>query len=98
MQIYINDKTLNPPKDIFFTDYKSVVRYLEGMVQRETGHPRKNYMLFLESVGHGGDDSDSVNFVRSMSERFDIGIIREGRRMRCDITAASMYNKPEYGS
>lgn len=68
------------------------------MSQRAFGQTRKDYMLLLESVGHGNDDSASVNFVRAMSERFNVGVIREGRKMRCDITSAFMFNKPEYGS
>ncbi len=98
MQIYITDTTLNPPQDKVFNDYPSAVRYLEGISQRAFGQSRKSYMMLLESVGHGEDDSQSVNFVRAMTERFNIGIIRDGRKMRCDITSAFMFNKPEYGS
>jgi hypothetical protein len=52
----------------------------------------------LESVGHGYDDNNSVNFVRSMSERFDIGLVREQRKFKCDISSAVMWDKEEYGS
>jgi len=98
MQIYITDTTLRPPQDKVFNDYPSAVKYLEGMSQRAFGQTRKKYMLFLESMGYGEDDPTSVTFVRSMAERFNIGIIREGRKMRCDITTAFVFNKPEYGS
>ena len=98
MQIYITDTTLKPVKDVLFNDYNSAVKYLEGVSQRAFGQSRKDYMILLESCGHGEDDRGSVAFVRAMAERINIGIIREGRKMRCDITAAFMYNKPEYGS
>ncbi len=98
MQIYITDTTLKPARDVLFNDYNAAVKYLEGMSQRGLGQTRKDYMLLLESIGYGVDDPGSVTFVRSMSERFDIGVIRERRKMRCDITAAFMFNKPEYGS
>ena len=54
-------------------------------------------MVILEELGHGADDRDSVVFVRTMAEAFDIGVIREGRRMRCDITSIPMYQKSEFG-
>jgi hypothetical protein len=98
MQIYITDTTVNPVKDVVFQDYQSAVQYLEGMSKRGLGQTRKDYMILLESCGHGEDDRGSVTFVRSMSERYNIGVLREGRKMRCDITSAFVFNKPEYGS
>lgn len=98
MQIYITDTTIIPVRDIVVNDYVSAVKYLESMSRRAFGQTRKDYMLMLESVGHGADDSNSINFVRAMSERFAVGVIREGKKMRCDITSVFMFNKPEYGS
>lgn len=98
MQIYITDTTIPSIKNVTFNTYGDVVKYLEGMCQRSFGQSRKRYMLLLESMGHGEDDSNSVNFVRGMSERFNIGVIREGRTVKCDITSIFMFNKPEYGS
>ena len=98
MQIYITDTTLRPVQDKVFNDYNSAVRYLEGVSQRAFGKSRKDYMILLEEIGHGADDRDSVSFVQAMAERIEIGIIRDGRKMRCDITSAFMFNKPEYGS
>jgi hypothetical protein len=98
MQIYITDTTLKPVQDKVFTDYNLAVKYLEGISQRAFGQSRKDYMILLESCGHGDDDRGSVTFVRAMAERIEIGIIRDGRKMRCDITAAFAFNKPEYGS
>lgn len=97
MQIYITDTTVRPVKDVVFNDYASAVKYLEGMSAR-AGQPRKEFMILLESCGHGEDDRGSVTFVRAMAERYNIGVIREGRKMRCDITSAFAFNKPEYGS
>ena len=97
MQIYITDTTVSPVRDVTFTDYSLAVRYLEGMSSR-SGQSRKDLMILLESCGHGDDDRGSVTFVRAMAERFNVGIIREGRKMRCDVTSAFAFNKPEYGS
>ena len=98
MTIYITDTTLRPAKDVLFNNYTSAVNYLEGMSQRAFGQTRKDYMLLLESVGHGDDDRASVNFVRAMAERFNIGVVRDGRKMRCDISSAIMFDKAEYGN
>ena len=97
MTIYITDTTVNPARDVTFNDYQSAVRHLEGMAAR-SGQPRKSFMILLESIGYGGDDSGSVTFVRAMSDKFNIGIVRNGRKMRCDITSAFTFDKPEYGS
>jgi hypothetical protein len=98
MQIYITDTTIKPVRDVVLGSYVEAVKYLEGMSSRAFGGSRKSYMDLLESVGHGEDDSGAINFVRAMQEQFPIGIIREGRKMRCDITSVSVFNKPEYGS
>jgi 7-cyano-7-deazaguanine synthase in queuosine biosynthesis len=98
MKIYITDTTLIPVRDVLFDSYPAAIQYLEGISQRAFGQTRRDYMLLLESVGHGYDDNNSVNFVRAMSERFDIGMVREGRKMRCDISSATVFDKEEYGS
>lgn len=98
MQIFITDTTLKPAKDVILNDYYQAVKYLEGMTQRKFGRGRREHMLLLESVGYGSDDNQSVTFVRSIAEHFQIGIVREGRKIHCDITSAFVFNKPEYGS
>ena len=45
MTIYITDTTLKPAKDVFFNNYASAVKYLEGMSQRGLGQTRKDYMI-----------------------------------------------------
>lgn len=97
MKIYIKDTTVSPVKEATFDNYGAVVRYLEEVSKRAYGQTRKDRMVLLESIGHGYDDPNAVNFVRSLAEHFDMGVIREGRRMRCDITAL-LFNKEEYGN
>ena len=96
MIIYITDTTLARPTDVLFKTYPEAVKYLEGMCIR-TGQTRKNYMILLEEVGFGYDDLDSATFVRGMAEKFDMGVVRENRKFRCDITTTTVFNKPEYG-
>lgn len=101
MIIYVIDTTINPPRDQRFPSYMDAVRYLEGMSQRAFGQTRKQRMILLEECGYGYDDTNSVSFVRSMADRFDIGVIRDDagvqRRMKCDITSAVMFQKSEFG-
>jgi hypothetical protein len=72
------------------------------MCVREYGQKRKERMYILEELGHGPDDRDSVSFVRSMQEKFEMGVIRNNagalNRMRCDLTSVSSFQKEEYGS
>ena len=102
MQIYIIDTTVNPPREQRFSAYNDAVHYLETMSKRAYGQSRKERMEILSSLGHGYDDSGSVNFVRSMAEKFDIGIIRNNagvlNRMRCDITNLNTFASTEFGN
>ena len=94
---YVIDTTIPAPQGKQFKSFPEIVRYLEGMSKRAYNQTRRERMVILEELGHGADDRDSVVFVRTMAEAFDIGVIREGRRMRCDITSIPMYQKSEFG-
>ena len=96
--IYIVDTTVNPAQEVRFNAYPPAVKRLEEMSIRSFSQTRKNRMLVLEELGHGYDDPDAVNFVRSMAESFNMGVIRDGLRMRCDITAIPLYQKEEFGN
>jgi hypothetical protein len=96
MTIYIKDTSVRPAQEVTFKRYDEAVRYLEQVVIRTTGMSRRQRMQELESIGHGYDDPDAIHFVQSMAEQVEIGVIREGRRMRCDITTMR-YDKAEYG-
>lgn len=101
MQYYVVDTTLNPPQDKKFNSYGEIVNYLSQMSQRAYGQDRKARMIMLEEIGHGHDDSQAVNFVRSMSEKFNVGVLRDGlhrdQKMRCDITSIALFQKNEFG-
>jgi hypothetical protein len=101
MIIYVIDTTLKPAREQRFGDYNQLVRYLEGMSQRAYGQNRKQRMIMLEEIGHGYDDSQSVSFVRSMQEAFDMGMVRpeqQDRHVRCDLPSAVLFKKDEFGS
>jgi hypothetical protein len=102
MQYYVIDTTLNSAQEKRFGSYNEIVHYLEGMCQRTFGQTRKQRMLMLEEIGHGYDDIGAVTFVRSMAEKFNMGVLRDGlnlnQKMRCDITSVELYQKDEFGS
>lgn len=98
MKYYVIDTTVRPSQTIKFDAYPELVRHLEGMSQRQYGQSRKERMIILEEVGHGYDDNQGVNFVRSMAEVFNMGVLREEGLMRCDVTSVALYQKEEYGS
>lgn len=98
MKYYVIDTTVRPQQVIKTNTYPELVKHLEGMSQRAYGQTRKQRMLILEEVGHGDDDRQAVNFVRSMAEHFNMGVVREEGLMRCDVTAVALYQKEEYGN
>jgi hypothetical protein len=101
MKYYIVDTTLSPAKERLFDSYPQVLGYLEQMVVREANQSRKQRMLMLEELGHGEDDIDGVNFTRHMSEKYNIGVIREAggksEKMRCDVTTIAKFQQDEFG-
>jgi hypothetical protein len=98
MKYYVIDTTVRPQQVIKTNTYPELVTQLEGMSQRAYGQTRKQRMLILEEIGHGDDDRQAVNFVRSMSEKFNMGVVRDEGLMRCDVTSVALYQKEEYGS
>ena len=98
MILYIVDTTLNPPQEKRLNNYPDLVNYLEQVSIRAYKQNRKERMIMLEEIGHPPDNNQAVSFVNSMAEKFDMGIIREGRRVRCDIPRIVLYQKDEYGN
>lgn len=97
MQFYVVDTTVRPPQERRFNSYPEIVNHFNTMSQRAYGQDRKQRTLLLEEIGYGTDDRNATLFVRSMQEKFEIGVIREGRRTQCDITTIVAFQKPEYG-
>jgi hypothetical protein len=102
MNYYIVDTTLKPAQVKQFLTYPTLVKYLNGISQRAYGQTRKERMILLEELGNGYDDPDSVNFVRSIAESFEMGVIRKDaggqRRVKCDVTTIALFQKEEFGS
>jgi hypothetical protein len=98
MQYYVVDTTVRPQEVIKTDSYPDLVKRLEAMSVRQYNQTRKQRMIILEEVGHGEDDRQGVNFVRSMAEKFNMGVARKEGLMRTDVTAIALYQKEEYGN
>lgn len=102
MKFYVIDTTIPNQQEKWFSSYPEIIKYLEQMSVRAFGQTRKQRMTLLEEIGHGYDDSDSVTFVRSMAEKFNMGVLRDGlkvdQKMRCDVPSVALFQKDEFGS
>jgi hypothetical protein len=75
---------------LLFENVPSVVKHLEGMCQRQLGQTRKQYMLNVESIGHGGDEQTGRAFFEQMEQYFTMGIVRsDSRPIKCNIFEAN---------
>jgi len=97
MTFYVIDTTLKPAQEKRFESYPQIVNYLNTTCQRAYQQTRTERAILLTELGYGEDDQNSTLFVRSMQEKFEIGVIRDGRRTQCDITTIVAFQKPEYG-
>ena len=95
MKYYIVDTTVN--KEFQFETFNDTVKHLEGACQRKFGQSRKTYMDNMVSLGYSPDDQRATQFVRLMTEAFNVGVIRSNGKMRTDITNIERYNKSEFG-
>ena len=95
MTYYTQDPTIG--KYVQFNNVSEVVAYLETMVQKIHGMNRKQYMQNLIELGYGYDDPQGVTFTRSLSEEFNIGVVKDGKYVKTDIHAVHSYMKPEFG-
>ena len=93
MKYYIVDTTTNPPQNCIFDTIPEAVSYLEKLVIRRFRLNRTQYMQNLIDLGYGYDDSDGSTFTQSMSEYFNIGIIKKGAYVRTNIHEAANHNK-----
>lgn len=99
MKFYIIDTTIsNNP--IIFDTLSDIIKHLEGTVRRKFSLTRSQYMQNLIDLGYGYDDKEGSNFVGSLSEHFDIGVIRGGQCLRTNIHETMNHNtyRKEYGN
>jgi len=91
-KFYVNDGELK-----YFNSVPEVVTYLEVLVSRKFGQTRKQWMDNLIDLGHQPDDRNGKTFTESVAERVEIGLIKNNKRIRCNIHEAISFLNPEYG-
>jgi hypothetical protein len=84
MNFYIKDTTISSSPFIY-NNVNDVVKHLEGTVKRRFNKTRAEYMQHIIELGHGYDDGDGVTFTNSLSEYFDIGVVRVDKYIRTNI-------------
>lgn len=83
-RFYIKD-TLNN-KVIYKNNVFEIVEYLEILCKKAFQQNRKVFMEEMVSLGHGYDDPNGIYFTELMSDKFEIGIVKnDGSLKRCNI-------------
>lgn len=92
MKFYIIDRQVST-KPAIFNNVNEVVNTLEKVVQYKFKLNRKQYMQNLIDLGYGADDSLGRTFTESMSEHVEIGVVKNGACVRCNIHEAAHHAK-----
>jgi hypothetical protein len=95
-QIYIQDPTQNG-RMFYVNNTTEALIFLEGICHRGLNKSRKTLMNEMASLGHGYDDNNGVAFLRFMKDHVNLGLVKNGKHVPCDVTMEK-FNKPEYGN
>lgn len=86
---YIKDSTIGN-QIITFRTRDELVIYLEKPLIKKFRMNKFQWIDHISSLGHSiGDD---YSYYQTLSEHFEMGVIRDGRTMRCDIFYAAKPN------
>ena len=97
MKLFIEDTTVSPAIIKYFTDIKAVIKYLEDMIFRKFHQTRQEFMDYMAELGYSYNGNADPAFIWACREYFKMGIIREGKKVYCDIGHINEFNKNEYG-
>jgi len=79
---------------VMFENTNGVIKYLEGMCERQLKVTRGQYMLNCESLGFGGDEQTGRSFYEQMEQYFTIGVVRnDSKPIKCNIFEAERFLK-----
>lgn len=92
MKFYIIDRQVSTNPAIF-NSLNETVSTLEKVVKYKFNLNRRQYMQNLIDLGYGADDPLGRTFTESMSEYVELGIVKDGKCMRCNIHEAAHYSK-----
>lgn len=95
-KIFIYDTSLKPTKTVYLNTINEAVNYFENICFRLFNKTRKIYMQELTELGYSADDSNNVQFIRSMQEHIKAGIMKNNKPIVSDLSMG-VFNKSEYG-
>jgi hypothetical protein len=93
-KFYVKDGNLSKS----FDSIPEVITFLEKVVEYKTGLKRPDWMQRMFELGHGVDDNTGRNFVDSLQEYVEVGVLRNNKPVRCNIFEAVVFKKPEHGN
>ena len=92
---YIQDSTIG--RYVTFNTPNEVVKYFDVLIPRAFNMSKENYIQNLLDLGYGENDKDGVMLTNVLSEQFNIGQIKGGNYVKCDIHETVKYAQKEYG-
>ena len=96
---YIVDSTKkqsNKNPVLLFEETGQVVKYLEGMCERQFKQTRKQHMQHCEDLGFGSDEQTGRAFYNQMEQYFNVGVIRtDNTPVKCNIFEANKFKKSQ---
>lgn len=82
----------------YLTSVPETVTFLENVVRLKLNRTRQDWMQHNIDLGHGPDDLSGKNFVESLAQIVEIGVVqKDGKHVRCSIHEATQFTSPEYG-
>ena len=96
IKFYVQDTTIG--RFVYFDKLNDLVNYLGNeLVPRATGGTRGQFVQNLIDLGHGYDDRDGVMLTRALSEKFNIGVVKNNQHVRTDVHVSTRFLSNEYG-
>lgn len=87
---YILDSTDNN-KTVTFPTRDALINYLEIPLKRKFNKNKFQWKEHIESLGH--TVIDDYSYYQTLAEQFEMGVIRDGKRIRCDVFYAQKPNE-----
>ena len=88
MKYYIVDSTIKTSPTLTFDTVGQTIAYMKTMVHRELNMTYEQYLTHLADLGHFG--YDEREFYESLRDRFNTGVVRGSKLLRCSIYEATL--------
>jgi hypothetical protein len=92
MKYYIQHNKLGT-KPVLLNTINEVAQRLGDLCKSTSGMSRSAFMQNRVDLGHPSDESSGRTFIEAMSETVNIGLVKDGQLLRCNICDANHYSK-----